>query len=286
MKRGTTEHPKFASLALTLGLPQYACVGLLESIWQFTARFAPTGDLAKWPFPSLCRSIGWEGEAVSLRNALVEHGWLDERGAQLLVHDWAVHADDAVHMSLARGKTRFADGQTPKTYRLPQQEREVADEYFRVHAVHTKNPRRAHGKRTASARRDVAPPSPAPPSPARAKDLPDGHPAAGTESTVPTWESYSSAYRDRYSVTPLRNGKVNTVLSRFVKLVGAGDAPAIAAYYVRSSLPYYVERLHPVEFLERDASKLHTEWKTGRTFGKAGENQLPTVAQLRARGDL
>jgi hypothetical protein len=64
-------------------------------------------------------------------------------GARLVVHDWHEHADEGVHMSLARAGKLFADGQMPKTGKLPKEERERVAALFAA---------QAHGKRTASAR--------------------------------------------------------------------------------------------------------------------------------------
>lgn len=281
MKRGSTEHPKFKRLCRRLPSENPArIVGILELLWQFTARVAKAGDIGKWTDEDIAEAVFWSDKPVAeLIEALVSEGWLDrDRTHRLVVHGWSEHADDATHMSLARAVTYFADGRQPRLSRLSREERPRIEEQFRAHAA-----------RTPRARRGVSPPSPAPPSPARAKDLPDGHPAAGSGNGSPassTWDAYSEAYRSRYSERPLRNAPVNSMIARFVTLVPGVEAPAIATYYVRSSSPYYVERGHPVELLVRDALKLRTEWKTGRTIGKGSENQLPTVAQLRARGDL
>ena len=42
------------------------------------------------------------------------------------------------------------------------------------------------------------------------------------------------------------------------------EAPAIAAFYVRSNKALYVRDKHPVGWLLKDAETLRTEWATGR----------------------
>ena len=81
-----------------------------------------------------------------------------------------------------------------------------------------------------------------------------------------TWESYSRAYQNRYSVPPQRNAKVNGQIAQFCKRVSSDEAPAIAAFYVRHNAGFYVAKLHPVGLLLADAEKLRTEWATNRTI--------------------
>jgi len=110
MKRGTPHHPKATMLQTSLGLPQYAVVGILESLWHFTARYAPAGNIGKYNPAVIARAIGWEGDADTLINALVEAGWLDRHEAGLLVHDWSKHCDDTCDKYLADNGLVYADG--------------------------------------------------------------------------------------------------------------------------------------------------------------------------------
>ncbi|OAK66062.1 hypothetical protein A3K87_09865 [Variovorax paradoxus] len=82
--------------------------------------------------------------------------------------------------------------------------------------------------------------------------------------TADVWEAYSSAYAERYGVEPLRNAKVNALLSQFLSKLPVDEAPAVAAFYVRSSNQFYVAKGHSVAMLLADAEKLRTEWVTGR----------------------
>lgn len=106
-----------------------------------------------------------------------------------------------------------------------------------------------------------APPAP-PPAPARA-------PKPAKESkepppTVGTWKAYANAYSVRYHVDPVRNATVNGQLANLVARLGADEAPAVAAFYVRSNNSRYVGAGHSVGMLVQDAEKLRTEWATGR----------------------
>ena len=78
------------------------------------------------------------------------------------------------------------------------------------------------------------------------------------------WDAYSKAYASRYGTDPVRNAKVNGQIIQLITRVGASDAPAIAAFFVRSNNAYYVKRGHAIGALLSDAEKLATEWRTGR----------------------
>lgn len=78
------------------------------------------------------------------------------------------------------------------------------------------------------------------------------------------WASYAEAYESRYGVEPVRNASVNAHLAQVVGKLGAEEAPAVAAHFVRSQNGLYVAAMHPTNLLLRDAEKLRTEWATGR----------------------
>ncbi len=46
--RAVPDHPKFADLKARLGRPKYVALGCLETIWHFTGRFTPQGNLGKY----------------------------------------------------------------------------------------------------------------------------------------------------------------------------------------------------------------------------------------------
>lgn len=67
--------------------------------------------------------------------ALVHAGWIDRsQYFRLVVHDWHEHADDSVHMKLARTKMYFVrtngEGVRPKTARLSSKERDTAEKWY------------------------------------------------------------------------------------------------------------------------------------------------------------
>ena len=96
MKLGTTIHPKFRRFAKLLGVPQYAAVGLLESIWMMACQFADDGDLSRFSAEELADYCGWEGDADSLLDTLVATKWIDRDADSLRIHDWETHCPDYV----------------------------------------------------------------------------------------------------------------------------------------------------------------------------------------------
>lgn len=94
--------------------------------------------------------------------------------------------------------------------------------------------------------------------------------------SVDTWEAYRTAYMTRYGIEPKRNHTVNSNLCRLVDLVGAEEAPLIAAFYVTHNKPFYVNAQHATNLLVQDWQGLRTQWLTGR---KVTTRELQSVEQ-------
>ena len=100
IKRGTPTHPKTKTLAAFLDLPVWGAVGLLESLWHFTATYAKRGDIGRWTNRDIAAGIDWKGNPDELIEALLTSRWLDKcKQYRLLVHDWSDHADQGVERS-------------------------------------------------------------------------------------------------------------------------------------------------------------------------------------------
>lgn len=159
MKRGTIAHPKMVELQALLDVPAYVPVGILESLWHWTARYCPQGDLGRYSNRIIAQAVGWpEEDADRLIEALLETGWIDAHDVRrLVVHDWHEHADDSVHAFLARKTMRFATGQFPKTTRLPKAERaRIKRTYKESESVRTESALAPTQKRTESAEKRSA----------------------------------------------------------------------------------------------------------------------------------
>jgi hypothetical protein len=143
MKTGTTDHPKMLDLAdwidqATGGAlrdcgidPESVAVGIMEKLWQWSAKYCPAGDVGRFSNARIASAVGWRGDADGLVDALVRIGWcdLDEEGRPIL-HHWSEHCEDAVHARLARKREYFADGTAPKLTKLEAGEKQEAKRHY------------------------------------------------------------------------------------------------------------------------------------------------------------
>jgi hypothetical protein len=95
MKTPAMDHPKMHRLARILNIPRYAAWGLMEGLWNFATRYAPAGNVGKYPNQELADALAWDGEPDKLIDAITESGWLDRHETErLIIHDWHEHAPD------------------------------------------------------------------------------------------------------------------------------------------------------------------------------------------------
>lgn len=97
MKSNTKDLVKFRRLKMMMGAPEYHVIGLLESLWLFTAKNAPLGNVGKYTNEDIAAMVDWQGSADELVRMLTEARWLDEHPShRLVVHDWHDHAPNYV----------------------------------------------------------------------------------------------------------------------------------------------------------------------------------------------
>ena len=128
MKRGTPDHPKTLDLAEAIqkflaasgtDLPfeivqSYTC-GMLERLWHFTARYAPSGLVATHSAQRIARAIGWTHDADWLLRTMTDGRFYDDiEGVGLVVHDWHIHSDDAADKWLWDKGLTYANGSKPR----------------------------------------------------------------------------------------------------------------------------------------------------------------------------
>lgn len=92
--------------------------------------------------------------------------------------------------------------------------------------------------------------------------------------TRETWKAYSDIYFLRYGAEPVRNASVSGKLMQFIKRIGVAESPQVAAFFVNHNSQYYVQRMHDVGTLLKDAEKLRTEWATNRTVTTTQARQV------------
>lgn len=104
------ELAKFERLKTLLGLQKFEALGVLETMWQFTHRNAPRGDIGRFEDEEIAAWIGWGGDAEVLINALVKARWLDRDSThRLIVHDWAQHCSNATKLTIKRKNESFVE---------------------------------------------------------------------------------------------------------------------------------------------------------------------------------
>jgi hypothetical protein len=196
MKRTGFDHPKHGRLMRLLNINHAYSVGIVESIWQFTAKHALRGDIGKWSDEEIAEAIDFdEKPAAELIEALVKAKWLDRQDdCRLIVHDWDAHCEDSVHLALARKLEHFANGNRPKLTRLKTTERPEIEAAYELkekslaaahaqqtHDVHTEcdsEPSKAHCLSLSLSLSQKPEPKPRP-SEACAPDARPGKPASG-----------------------------------------------------------------------------------------------------------
>lgn len=97
------------------------------------------------------------------------------------------------------------------------------------------------------------------------------------------WQSYGTAYQDRYGVPPVRNAKINANVKGFCQRIPAHDAPHIAGWYVSHNAQKYVAGGHVFGLLMMDAEKLRTEWATNSRITNTSARQAD---RSQATGDV
>jgi hypothetical protein len=147
-------HTKMKRLCRRMDIPLWQAVGLMESLWLLTGRETPRGDIGKLSNEDIALAIDYRGAEGELIEALVACGWIDrDEIERLVIHDWADHADDAVHMRLARSQQFFVGGRAPRITKLSGIERERAHKFYErapelAHEIANCAPELEHGVRT------------------------------------------------------------------------------------------------------------------------------------------
>jgi hypothetical protein len=209
MKRQAYRHPKIKALRRKLNISRPDAIGRLNLLWDFTADFAPAGDVGRFCDEDIAEACDWpEERAGELIEALVDTGLLDRcETHRLVVHDWADHAEDHVHMRLARAREHFADGSRPKLNRLAKAERQAIQVYYdqadpASHAEHTENAQRVHTVGTTEAETEAAPGL----SPAEAEAAPEPGPSDATPGREPPPDSVSDSELARWHFSASASG--------------------------------------------------------------------------------
>lgn len=179
-------------------------------------------------------------------------GWLSELETEHCIQTYVI--DGATYVQIQKWQDHQKVDK-PTASRLPEYSREFAKPRENSPRTMDLGP----GPRTVDLDQDLGSgPIAKPATPARVP------PEIRETKTARIWDSYSTAYRERYGAEPIRNAKVSAQLANIVDRIGAEEAPHVAAWFVTHSKRWYVDKGHSVECLQKDCEQLRTEWATGR----------------------
>lgn len=209
-----------------LDVPQYVAVGILESLWNLTARETPAGNIGKLSNEDIALQIDWRENPDTLIHGLFASGWIDvDEELRYYVHDWHEHADDAVDNALARAGKCYANGQLPRMKRLSDKEKAALVDKFRA-----QKPTSAHSVRTESHKKPL--PSPALPEPmpntppSRVRDAEPPKPPS--REAEPEWDE--NAPPPGLPLLAYSRGMLETLCIPLVMATQQAGAAAIAAF--------------------------------------------------------
>jgi hypothetical protein len=118
MKREGLDHPKIVVLARELHIPIPHAVGLLEYLWAWAYKYAPQGDVGRYPDRTIAEGSRWVGVPQRYLMAMVRAGWLDvvpDPAIRYAIHDIEEHADNAWKQRLANKGLTWWNGADPRS---------------------------------------------------------------------------------------------------------------------------------------------------------------------------
>ncbi len=85
---GARDHPKILKVARDLEIPRAHALGLICSLWTWTLRMAPDGNLSSFDTDDIELAAGWEGKPGAFMESIVERKLLDKIPGGYACHDW------------------------------------------------------------------------------------------------------------------------------------------------------------------------------------------------------
>lgn len=105
--------------------------GFLAALADLAEQHAPAGDLGRFGDAAIERACGWTRAPGALVQLLIRAGVLAENSDhRLVLVGWWERASDSAHGSVARSRTYFACGRTPKLGQLPSRERQELGAWY------------------------------------------------------------------------------------------------------------------------------------------------------------
>jgi len=90
-------HPKTKRLCRLLGIDLAKAIGHLHLLWWWCLDYAQDGSLATYDAYIVADAAEWEGDPDLFVTALLEAGFLERNGEELIIHDWWDYAGKLIH---------------------------------------------------------------------------------------------------------------------------------------------------------------------------------------------
>lgn len=98
-------------------------------------------------------------------------------------------------------------------------------------------------------------------------------PKRGNAKSAAVWESYASAYRQRYGINPVRNANVNAILCKLVDDLGQSLACDVVSYYLQNNDAWFIKKAHDLQTLLANLQSVVTQCRTGQTITTASARE-------------
>jgi hypothetical protein len=88
------DHPKFRKLARRLDISEVTARGHAATLWAWTLRHSPDGNLSTYDNEDISIAAGWEGDPELFVASLVECRLLEELDDGVAIHEWMDRAEN------------------------------------------------------------------------------------------------------------------------------------------------------------------------------------------------
>lgn len=101
-----SDHPKILKLARDLGVPPVTSLGHIVSLWIWTLRMAPDGDLSSFDVDDIEIGARWEGAAGLFVSSCIKRQLIDDSDEGMTIHDWQSYSGGFLKQSMRKAKDR------------------------------------------------------------------------------------------------------------------------------------------------------------------------------------
>jgi hypothetical protein len=91
-------HPKTGRAARYLGISRVTMIGHLHVLWHWALDYAADGDISRYEAEEIAEAAMWEGDPHEFLRALIEAGFVDHDGNEMVLHDWGDYAGRLIEL--------------------------------------------------------------------------------------------------------------------------------------------------------------------------------------------